>query len=91
MFFWHMVKNRVQRKMTNIGTIYDIIISDDLEEILFGCAVCANGAVLDKITREPFVVTLNSKTENTFFCITIIHAPINFNLKVKLMVFSIII
>ena len=41
--FWHMVKNRVQTKMTNIGTIYDIIIGDNLEEILFGRAVCANG------------------------------------------------
>ena len=69
----HMVKNRAQSKMANIGTIYDIIISDDLEEILFGCAVCANGAVLDKITREPFVVTLNSKTKNKKICPTPLH------------------
>ena len=45
-------------------------IGDDLEEILFGCAVCANGAVLNKIIQEPFVVTLNSKTKNTIFCPT---------------------
>ena len=44
---WHMVKNRAQRKMRNIGTIYDLRIGDDLEEILFGCAVCANGAVVN--------------------------------------------
>ena len=44
---WHMVKNRVQTKMTNIGTIYDIIIGDDLEETLFGRAVCVNGPVVN--------------------------------------------
>ena len=44
---WHMVKNRVQPKMTNIGTIYELKIVDDLEEILFGCAVCANGPVVN--------------------------------------------
>ena len=60
---WHMVKYRAQAKMANIGTIYDIIIGDDLEEILFGCSVCANGVVLDKTTQEPSVVTLNSKTK----------------------------
>ena len=43
---WHMVKNRAQTKMTNIGTIYDITIGDDLEEILFGCAMCVNGPVV---------------------------------------------
>ena len=30
---WHMIKNRVQPKMTNTGTIYDIKIDDKLEEI----------------------------------------------------------
>ena len=30
--------------------------------------MCANGVVLDKIIKEPFVVTLNSKTKNIFFC-----------------------
>ena len=44
---WHMVKNRVQLKMRNIGTIYELKIVDDLEEILFGCAVCANGPVVN--------------------------------------------
>ena len=42
---WHIIKNRAQAKITNIGTISDIIIGDDLEEILFGCTVCANGPV----------------------------------------------
>ena len=63
MVSWHIVKNRVQLKMRNIGTIYGIKIGDDLEEILFGRAVCANGAAVHKITLEPFVVTLNSKTK----------------------------
>ena len=44
---WHMVKNRVQPKMRNIGTIYELKIVDDLEEILFGFAVCANGPVVN--------------------------------------------
>ena len=30
---WHIIKNRVQLKMTNTGTIYDIKIDDKLEEI----------------------------------------------------------
>ena len=62
-----MVKNSVQAKITNIGTISDIIISDNLEEILSGCAVCANGPVVNKIIREPFVVTLNRKIKNKKF------------------------
>ena len=32
---WHMIKNRVQPKMTNTGTIYNIKIDDEFEEILF--------------------------------------------------------
>ena len=40
----------------------------NLEEIMFGCAVCANGVVLDKIIHGPSVVTLNSKTKNKIFC-----------------------
>ena len=44
---WHMVKNRAQPKMRNIGTIYDLKIGDELEEILFGCAVCVNGPVVN--------------------------------------------
>ena len=40
----------------------------NLEEILSGCAVCANGVVLDKIIHGPSVVTLNSKTKNKIFC-----------------------
>ena len=44
---WHMIKNRVQPKMRNISTIYDLTFGDDLEEILFGCAVCANGPVVN--------------------------------------------
>ena len=39
----------------------------NLEEILFGYTVCANGPAVNKITRKPFVVTLNSKTENKNF------------------------
>ena len=62
-----MVKNHVQAKITNIGTISDIIIGDDLEEILFGCVVCVNGSVVNKITWEPFVVTLNRKTKHKKF------------------------
>ena len=56
--------------MTNIGTIYELKIGDDLEEILFGRAVCANGPVVHYITQEPSVVTLNSKTKNAIFCPT---------------------
>ena len=41
-----MIKNRVQPKMTNTGTIYDIKIDDELEEILFGCSVWANARVV---------------------------------------------
>ena len=55
------VKNRVQAKITNIDTISDIIISNNLEEILFGCVVYVNGPVVNKIIQEHFVVTLNRK------------------------------
>ena len=40
---------------------------NEVEEILFGCAVCANCPIVNKIIQEPFVVTLNSKIENTKF------------------------
>ena len=61
---WHMVKNHVHAKITNISTIFDTIIGDNIEEILFGCAVCANGPVVNKINRKPFIVTLNRKIKN---------------------------
>ena len=41
----------------------------NLKEILFGHAVCVNGPTVNKIIQEPFVVTLNSKTEEKN-CIT---------------------
>ena len=39
----------------------------NLEDILFGCAVCFNGPVVNKIIQEPFIVTLNSKTKDKIF------------------------
>ena len=45
----------------------------NLEEILFGRSVCANGAAVHKITQEPFLVALNSKTKNQIFCVTPLH------------------
>ena len=36
-----------QAKITNIGAISDTMISNHLEEILFGCAVCANSHVVN--------------------------------------------
>ena len=65
---WHMVKNRVQPKMRNIGTIYDLKIGDELEEILFGCAVCANGRAVN--SQEPCVVTLIRKVRKNYFAPT---------------------
>ena len=77
--FLHMVKNRVQPKVANIGTIYYLKIGDDLEEILFGCAVCANSPTVNKIIKEPFVVTLNSKIKNN----KIFHLPPVFAKRLK--------
>ena len=53
----------------------------NVKEILFGCAVCVNGPVMNKIFQEPFVITLNRKTKNRNF-----HPPFSFckNVKIKL-------
>ena len=54
------------------------------EEILFECSVCANGVVLEKITQEPVVVTLNSKTKNKIFVIPPPDFAKMLNLKLSL-------
>ena len=54
---WHIVKNRVQAKITNIGTISDTIIGDNIEDFESVTQEHANvDALLPKVGKSLFIL-----------------------------------